>query len=676
MDAVRHAWLVPTLIGGALRFYHAASVYGVWTPHLDRGEGYYEGAINFLGYHVLADRVPSFLPMGTRGPLYPAFLVLVESFAAAPHPGLAVLAQAALSTLAIAAVYELGSRLSSPWAGLIAALWMALDFGQIEAAGALDLGAFYQLAILALAAALAAWVKSPSPARTALLALTLASTLICRASHYAFLPLLAVACFALPGWKDARRALPSLAGATALLLGLIVAANFTRFGRLVPLDAETGSLRFYATTVGEPCCEPGQIERYRAAAVRAGEGAGGSDANASILRLGLRNARARPRLFARTFLRNGVEFWRPYAPALALGALAALAHGLEPGFQSVALVLLSFLGYHALVLHRWHSDAVLPLTAVLAGVGLGCAHRPLGPGVLSGDFFRRPRDAGWARAALIAVFAGLYAVVPAVFAVERLSGRAGRVAGALADPAASAHRAPLALLDLSVERSRGRYGLEARADVLAAMGLYARACADLSRLARLDPASAKLARRAERCAAEAGLGAEGLRKIKGVVLSEAGLKAMTTDLSLATPCAWPGLSRPGAGGLDYLDRCIRASPRNPHSRQSRGVYRYLSGDKAAAAVDFSAAAAADPEFVQAHLSLSTALFELGRVKEALPPADRAVALAAGGGWELRAAALESRASVRAALGDRRGADADLRDARGVKDARVEAEEER
>jgi tetratricopeptide (TPR) repeat protein len=645
------AWLVPTALGGALRFYHAASLSGVWTPHLDRGEGYYEGAINFLGYRVLAERVPSFIPLGTRGPLYQAFIVAVESLFSSPHPGHVILAQAALSTLAIAAVYELGSELASPWAGLLAALWMALDFGQIELVGRLDLAVFYQLAILALAAALIGWAKAPSRKRTVLLAATLASTLICRSAHYAFPFLLAAGCLTLPRWKDARRALPLLAAATGLFLGVAVATNSARFGRLMPLDAETGSVRFYAATVGEPCCSEGQTERYRAAATDGGRSAeGASSAEGAILSRGFRNIRERPLVFARSFARNAAAFWRPFAAALILGLAAAFTHGLEPGFQALLLTLLSFLGYHVLVVYPWHSSVVMPLLAVLAGLGLGSAHRLLGKKHLSADFFCRPRDAGWARGALVCVFAGLYAVVLALFAAERLSAGTHRIADALGDPSASAHRAPLALLDLSVASSRGRYGLEERSNVLAAMGLYARACADLASLARLDPSSVALARRARLCASESALGQEGLVLIKSMARSPAGRREMTTDLRLATPCDWPQWGRPDSIGRAFLDRCVLASPRNPFSRENRGVSRYLAGDKKGAAEDFRAAVRADPDFAQAFLSLSTVLFELGRAKDALAAAERALALAARSrDPALRAAALDSVASVRRAL---------------------------
>ena len=258
----RLAWLLPAVLGGALRFYHAASIRGVWMPNLDHGEGYYEGAINFLGYHVLADRVPCFFPNGARGPLYQAFIVLIELFRSPPHPGHIILAQAALSTVAIVAVYEIGAELASPWAGCLAALWMALDFRQIDAVGHLDLGGFYPIAILALAAGLISWFKDPTRRRTMVLALIFVSSLLCRSSHYALAALIVAACVAVPRLRRHHlRKLPLLAAASALLLLLPMAANYMRFGRLLPLDAESGALRFYAASVGEDCCAVGQYNR-------------------------------------------------------------------------------------------------------------------------------------------------------------------------------------------------------------------------------------------------------------------------------------------------------------------------------------------------------------------------------------------------------------------------------
>ena len=626
----RLAWIVPVALGAALRLRHAWSLRDAWLPHLDHGEGYYEGAVNFLGYHVLADRVPSFFPIGSRGPLYQAFIVIVEFLHSVPHPGHVVLAQAVLSILAIAAVYELGAELVSPWAGLLAALWMALDARQIEAVGRLDLSGFYPVAVLALAAALIRWFKEPERRNTVILALTFASSLMCRSSHYALAPLLAAACVAVPSLR--RRHLGEfsvLAALFAVLLLLPAAANYARFGRLHPMDAEAGALRLYAASVGEECCAPGQYDRYVKDVLngRGGELPPSYQFEGLVIRRALRHIAERPVRYAATFLENMRDFWSPYAAALALGAIAAYYHGAQPGFLALLLALLSFLGYHVMVAGRWHSEVVLPLLSILAGCGLASLPRP------KLDFFRRPAASGRARGALIALFGGLYAVVLLLFAVERLGAHTGRIARALGDPASSVHRAPLALLDLSVANSGGRYGLESRAYALAAMGEYEKSCDDLAKAGRPG-----------RCAAEWRLGREGLEAFKK--------ERLDSDLPILSPCEWYGWQARGAPGADYLRRCARASPGNPRVRHNYGMALYLSGAKKAAAEQLQAAVRVDPFYAEAYLSLSTALYETGRASDALAAAEKAVTLARTRG--LRDAALSTRASALKRLGRAEG----------------------
>lgn len=619
----RLAWIFPVALGAALRLRHAWSVRDVWLPHLDHGEGYYEGAVNFLGYHVLADRVPCFFPNGSRGPLYQAFMVLVELPSHVPHPGHIVMAQAILSVLAIAVVYELAAELVSPWAGVLAALWMALDARQIESVGRLDISGFYPVAVLALAAAMIRWFKEPARRSTLILTLTFASSLMCRSSHYALAPLLIAACVAIPRLRRRHlKELPVLGAGLALLLLIPTGANYLRFGRLHPMDAEAGALRLYAASVGEDCCAPGQYDRYVTDVLteRGAESLPSYKYEGLVIRRALRNIAERPVRYAGTFLKNMRVFWSPYVPALALGLVAAFYHGAEPGVLALLLALLSFLGYHVMVVDHWHSEVVLPLLSILAGCGLASLPRP------KADFFRRPAVAGRASGTLIALFCGLYAAVLLIFAVERTSLLTGRITGALGDSASSVHRAPLALLDLSVANSGGRYGLESRAYALSAMGLYEKACDDLKRAGRPG-----------HCASEWRLGREGLAAFKE--------ERLNSDLPILAPCEWYGWQ---TRGTDYLRRCAQASPANPRVRHNLGLALYLSGDKKGAAEQLQAAVRADPSYAEAYLSLSTALFETGRTRDALAAADKAVALARTG--PLRDAALSTKASALARLG--------------------------
>ncbi len=621
--AARRAWVLPAAAAAVPRLWLAARSFGEWTPHLDRGEGYYEGAVNFLGYGILADRLPSLFPSGSRGPLYQAFLVAVESLVPAPQPGWALLAQALLSCLAVVAVYELASELDSPWAGLLAALWAAADPGLIEPVARLDISSFYQTAVLAAACALVRWLKSPTPARTALLAAVLAASLLCRTSHWPLPAVIAGAAVLLPSWRAARARLAALTLATAALLAVAGAAGAARLGRAAPLDVEAGALRLFATTRGEDCCSQEQIRRWK-----------GAGTDRELLARAFADIRERPLAFASGVARNAAAFWSHYAPALLLAAFALLVHGPVPAGTALACVLLSFTGYHVLATYRWHSDAVLLPLLALAGAGAAVVSRRLFRGRLNDSFFRRPASGGAAGGALVAVFAALCVLLLLLYAVEAAGGRAS---SALGDPASPAHRAPLALLDRSVAASRGAYGLAERSDAFAAAGLAPKACDDLARLARVKSDRA-LAARARRCRDEAPLAVEGLRLAGAALFAESASLALRVDLPLAVPCEWPGWSRPESGGGGFLDRCAALSPRNPFARHNRGILRYLRGDKPGALEDFRAAAAADPAFIQPLLSLSTVLHELGRKREALETAGRAERLARASGDDAMLAA--------------------------------------
>ncbi len=82
-------------------------------------------------------------------------------------------------------------------------------------------------------------------------------------------------------------------------------------------------------------------------------------------------------------------------------------------------------------------------------------------------------------------------------------------------------------------------------------------------------------------------------------------------------------------GLDpvYFDLCIGRFPGNPLLYMERGIARYLSGRRDIALADFHKAIELKPDYLEAHLSLASALVAQGRSAEALATADRAVALA-------------------------------------------------
>ncbi len=79
--------------------------------------------------------------------------------------------------------------------------------------------------------------------------------------------------------------------------------------------------------------------------------------------------------------------------------------------------------------------------------------------------------------------------------------------------------------------------------------------------------------------------------------------------------------------VPHFDRCLEQFPDNPALYSNRGVARYLSGRPADALADFKKAVELRPDFLEARLSLASALIALGRPDEALTQTNEAVDLA-------------------------------------------------
>jgi tetratricopeptide (TPR) repeat protein len=77
----------------------------------------------------------------------------------------------------------------------------------------------------------------------------------------------------------------------------------------------------------------------------------------------------------------------------------------------------------------------------------------------------------------------------------------------------------------------------------------------------------------------------------------------------------------------YFDRCLERFPDVPALYSDRGVARFQAGQLEGAVADFRKAADARPNFLEARLSLATALAAENRVDEALAETDKALRLA-------------------------------------------------
>ncbi len=79
--------------------------------------------------------------------------------------------------------------------------------------------------------------------------------------------------------------------------------------------------------------------------------------------------------------------------------------------------------------------------------------------------------------------------------------------------------------------------------------------------------------------------------------------------------------------LIYFDRCVERFPHDAVLYSDRGVARFQLGQRDGAVSDFRKAAELRPGFLEARLSLASALAAQGRLKEALAEADKAAELA-------------------------------------------------
>ncbi|HEX4046415.1 MAG TPA: glycosyltransferase family 39 protein, partial [Elusimicrobiota bacterium] len=243
--------LIPLALGGLLRLYYVRSTAALYHVSGDGEEGYYETASALLQLHTLSPGIPDTHPSAFRGPIYPVFIALVESPFAHPHPRQVRMAQVALGLLEIAAAFALGRFILSPLAGLLAALWIAVDLNLVLSAASLNVHAFYGFCMLALAVAAVLWVETRSVASTVVFGWLLAITLLCRSAHYP-LPLLFLAAYLL-WWRfpDRRwKVVGVMAASTALFLSPMVARNAVQFKRFILLDTYKGSYIFLQSTMG------------------------------------------------------------------------------------------------------------------------------------------------------------------------------------------------------------------------------------------------------------------------------------------------------------------------------------------------------------------------------------------------------------------------------------------
>lgn len=340
----------------------------MFTPYFDRVEEYYESGVALSETGLLSPDAEGLEPHAWRGPLYPAFVAAVEAGFAKPWPGHVAVAQAVLSTLAVAVVAALGLLLGGIPAALFAAAFAAFDPGQILAVSSLNIHGFYGLTVLALAAAAALAAREPSSAATAGAGLSLAGSLLCRSSHLFAAPLLAV----LAARRSGLKAAAALLLWTALGLLPWTVRNAARIGGFTALDVGGGSYSLLAATQGAMGAESVESGMALAETLRPGFSSlhpNQTEAEGAMRALAYEEIARRPGRYALGCLRRLWFFWRPLWPLVLLAGFAFLRSRPDAGLAAAACVAASFSAYAALGGHPGYELGVAPVMSVLTGCG-------------------------------------------------------------------------------------------------------------------------------------------------------------------------------------------------------------------------------------------------------------------------------------------------------------------
>lgn len=358
--------------GAALRLYHVRAVGGLYAPHVDQEEGYYEAGISQLSCHSLAN-VPNVAPSAFRAPLYPSFLALIESFFRLPSPAHPRTAQALLSTLAVATTAMLGWLLFSPSAGIIAGAMLAFSVDDILSASSLNIHGFYGVALLGLGVALARWLERRSAWSTGLLGLMLAATLLCRPAHFPFpFLLIAAVLWRWPFPEGRARALFSVGAATALFLAPMSLRNGMQFGHYSPFDLK-GSYILLRSTTGPHLNTTVDEALDDAEAIAPGFKARNLEErplHEALIRLSVRQILSAPWTYAGYCLERFYMFWRGLWMYLALAAYALWRHRENRPLEALILTAASLSGYAMAGGTPEYRVAAVPLLCVTAGAGL------------------------------------------------------------------------------------------------------------------------------------------------------------------------------------------------------------------------------------------------------------------------------------------------------------------
>jgi hypothetical protein len=395
------------------------------------GGNYYALGFNVRNEGVLAYPANPRLPSAYRAPLFPDFIGLFCPNSSVPMPRRVLYAQALLGTLAIGALYVLGSALHSPMAGLLAAGMYAFSAEQIRYGASLEVEHFHAVFLLAVACALVYWFMRPSQRSSWGLGLLIGFSLNCRSSLFLFPFLLAVACpllqarFRLQG--RLRLGVVILAAAATLVPWTV--RNAKHFKEFVPFERYAAACNIFTASEGmSGTLLPMQAQALAGLGDRTLQKKSEDERNRELLERALANVVARPwrylaAVFERCILIVGTHPW------LWILSLAGLwsCRG-DPRLYPLALLVAYFCGMHALL--SFEGRYLVPIVpelqvmsaCALASFGAALARRWKQPWRWSESVAENAHLRGTVQGALI-LGCGIYAA--SVFFLVRELGQKG-----------------------------------------------------------------------------------------------------------------------------------------------------------------------------------------------------------------------------------------------------------
>ncbi len=364
-----------------MRFHYAWSWRGVYEPFVEPQEEYYETGLGVVDHRVLSLPFQSD-PSAFRAPAYPLFIAAVEAPFEAEQPGRVRLAQAALSTLALAAAQGLAAALAGPWGAVAAGAFLALDGRAVDAVSSLNVHGFFGLILLALA--LAAWRESAKPGRGASLlhGACLSAALLTRTACFPYLILWPLAVLRGAPPRRALRRIFETAAVVALLLAPVVVRGRLRTGEFLPFDGLKASYLAMTSATGPAVMTDIPQALAAADSVSPGfstRGLSAVDEQKALLKLATREVLRHPLRYTGYCLARLWSFW---SGLWLLAALALACVFLLPAASPAAAAFaapLSLIGYALAGGAPEYRVSAVPALCALAGAGAALLARVRAP---------------------------------------------------------------------------------------------------------------------------------------------------------------------------------------------------------------------------------------------------------------------------------------------------------